>query len=447
MLILVQNLPVPFDRRVWQEACALRDAGYDVSVICPRTAQHPVAHEVVDGVDVHRYRPVHEAAGLAGYLVEYTVALLAQSVLAWRVALSRRIRVVQACNPPDLLFLVALPLVLLLRARFVFDHHDVSPELLVAKGHGPRSAVVRLAYLLERLTFGTAVVSIATNGSYRHVAVTRGGMAPRDVFVVRSGPNGAFGGAEPDPGRKHGRRHLVGYVGVMGVQEGIDHLLEAARIIVADRGRDVTFALAGSGPETARLRARAEAMGLAGHVRFLGRIPDDELVSLLRTADVCVSPDEVNRMNDISTMNKIVEYMALGRPIVQFELREGRASAGDASLYASPNDPVSFADAICRLLDDAGLRERMGRCGRERFHRDLAWSHQVPQLLAAYDRALAKAPLDVGVRRLSWWRGPRSAPGRVSPAVPAESVPVEPVSAEPVPAESVPAEPAVPEQR
>jgi glycosyltransferase involved in cell wall biosynthesis len=411
VLILVQNLPVPFDRRVWQEACTLRNAGYDVSVVCPRTAQCPAAREDLDGVHVYRYRPGHEARGLLGYVVEYTVALVAQTLLAWRVALTRRIDVVQACNPPDLLFLVALPLVLLFRARFVFDHHDVSPELLMAKGHGPRSLVVRVATALERLTFGCAVVSIATNGSYRDVAVRRGGMPPERVFVVRSGPPAGFGDAAPDPAHRRGRRRLVGYVGVMGRQEGLDYLLDAAQVIVADRGRDdVTFALAGSGPEAARLRARAAALGLAEHVHFLGRIPDAELVSLLRTADVCVNPDEANPMNDMSTMNKILEYMALARPIVQFDLREGRASAGDAALYAAPNDPVSFADAICTLLDDPGLAERMGSLGRARYERDLAWSHQVPHLLAAYERALATRPLDVGIRRVAWWRRRTPAP-------------------------------------
>jgi glycosyltransferase involved in cell wall biosynthesis len=409
VLILVQNLPVPFDRRVWQEACALRDAGYDVTVICPRSEQHPAAREELDGVHVHRYRPWLEARTLPGFLVEYTVALWAMSWRAWRVATRRRIDVVQACNPPDLLFLVALPLVLLRGARFVFDHHDASPELLVAKGQRADSRVVALARALERLTFGCAVVSIATNESYRNIALARGGMAPEDTFVVRSGPARGFDPVPPDPGLKRGRRYLVGYVGVMGVQEGLDHLLDAADLVVRRHGRDdVTFALAGSGPEAKRLRARAESMGLSDHVRFLGRIPDGELVRLLSTADVCVNPDEVNALNDISTMNKIVEYMAVGRPIVQFDVTEGRTSAGPSSLYAAPNDAASLAEAICRLLDDDELREGMGASGRERYRTELAWSRQVPVLLAAYERALAKRPRDMNLRRFGWWRRPRT---------------------------------------
>jgi glycosyltransferase involved in cell wall biosynthesis len=416
VLILVQNLPVPFDRRVWQEACALRDAGYDVTVICPRSEQHPAAREELEGVHVRRYRPWLEARTLRGLLVEYTVALCAMSWLAWRVAARRRIDVVQACNPPDLLFLVALPLVLLRGARFVFDHHDASPELLVAKGHPPNSRVVALARALERLTFGCAVVSIATNESYRHIACARGGMAPEDTFVVRSGPAQGFDPVPPDLELKRGRRYLVGYVGVMGVQEGIDHLLDAADLVVRKHGRDdVTFALAGSGPEAKRLQARAESMGLSDHVRFLGRIPDAELVRLLSTADVCVNPDEVNTLNDISTMNKILEYMALGRPIVQFDVKEGRSSAGPSSLYAAPNDATSLAEAICRLLDDDELRERMGALGRGRYWTELAWSRQVPGLLAAYGRALAKRPRDVNLRRPGWWRRPRTTVPHLAP--------------------------------
>jgi glycosyltransferase involved in cell wall biosynthesis len=408
VLILVQNLPVPFDRRVWQEACALRDAGYVVTVICPRSEQHPAGREDLEGICVLRYRPRLEARGTSGYLAEYAVALSAMTLLTWRAMRYRRVDVVQACNPPDLLFLVALPLILLRGKRFVFDHHDVCPELMMAKGHPANSRLVRLMRVLERLTFGCAVVSIATNQSYRDVAITRGGMAPEDVFVVRSGPAQGFAPVPPDPRLRCGRRHLVGYVGVMGIQEGLDYLLDAAELIVKQGGRDdVSFALVGSGPEAARLRTRADSMGLSDHVRFLGRLPDSDLVRVLSTADLCVNPDEVNPMNDISTMNKVVEYMALGRPFVQFETREGRVSAGSSCAYAMPNDAASLAAEICRLLDDQALREAMGAHGRERFERDLTWARQVPSLIAAHERALAKSPRDINLRRLSWWRARR----------------------------------------
>lgn len=403
MLILVQNLPVPFDRRVWQEACALRDAGYDVSIICPNNEQHPALQEELDGVHIYRYKPRLEANGLGGYVIEYAVALSAMTVLAWRVGGRRRLAVVQACNPPDLLFLVAMPLVVLRGARFIYDHHDVSPELLMAKGRSAQSLVVRLARALERLTFGCAVVSIATNDSYRDVAVRRGGMSPDDVFVVRSGP-AAFDPVPAHPELKQGRKYLIGYVGVMGRQEGLHLLLQAARIMVSDYGRrDVSFALVGSGPEAQSLKAASEAMGLGDYVTFHGRLPNAELVQLLSTADVCVNPDEVNAMNDMSTMNKVVEYMALGRPIVQFDTREGRVSAGPSSLYASANDPSALADAICHLLAHPELRAEMGEHGRLRFNNELSWSRQVPKLLAAYDRALGKRRSDINLLRGSWW--------------------------------------------
>jgi glycosyltransferase involved in cell wall biosynthesis len=417
VLILVQNLPVPFDRRVWQEACGLRDHGFDVSVICPRSAQHPAAQEELDGIHVHRYRPWVEARRARGFLLEYAVALIAMTWLARRVVSRRRIDVVHACNPPDLLFLVALPLIARRGRRFVFDHHDLSPELVMAKGYGPDSAAVRTAKVLERLTFGVAAVSIATNDSYRAVASSRGGMSPADVFVVRSGPAAGFTPVPPDPVLREGRRFLVGYVGVMGIQEGLDLLLDAAHLVVRQWDRDdVTFALAGDGPEARRLRNRARDMGLGEHVRFLGRVSDAELVRLLSTADVCVNPDEVNPLNDISTMNKVVEYMALGRPVVQFDTREGRVSTGPSARYARPNDVVSFAEEICRLLDDEDLRTTMGAQGRERFEQELAWARQIPRLIAAYERALSKDPWDINVRRTGWWRQWRHALRATTPS-------------------------------
>jgi len=397
VLILVENLAVPFDKRVWQEARTLRDAGYDVNVICPRSSQHPQAREVLEGVTIHRYASPFEARRAVGYLLEYPLALAAQLTLALKVHRAGRLDVIQACNPPDLLFLVAQPFRLLTRTRFVFDHHDACPELMMAKGRRPGSFLVRLMERLERLTFATADVSIATNESYRRIAIERGGMAPEDVFVVRSAPTlDRFAHALEDPAVRRGKRHLVAYVGVMGIQEGIDYLLDAADLLVNRHGRrDIQFSLAGSGPEFARLVARVEELGLQENVTFLGRISDDDLATLLATADVCVNPDEANEMNDISTMNKIMEYMALGKAVVQFDLTEGRVSAGDASLYARPNDAGSLADCIAELLDAPWRRARMGEIGRSRFMTRLSWEHSVPHLLAAYDRALGRAPAAV----------------------------------------------------
>jgi glycosyltransferase involved in cell wall biosynthesis len=391
VVIMVQNLPVPFDRRVWQEALALTASGYQVHVICPRSRDYPRRRETLHGVRIYRYRPGPEAQRLAGYLVEYLVDICAQLRIALTIRARHRIAVVQICNPPDLLFLAALPLVAL-GARLIYDHHDACPELLAAKGHRENGPVVRLAGLLERLTYQCADVSIETNESYREIALGRGGMPPQDVFVVRSAPAVTrFSGARPDEKWRRGRRYLVGYVGVMGRQDGLDYLIDAARVIIHDLVRpDIQFVLVGSGPELPRLRARVRSLGLDDQVVFTGRLSEEDLGSVLATADVCVNPDEANRMNDISTMNKVMEYMAVGKPIVQFDLHEGRVSAGAASLYATRNDAASLGKCIVGLIDDPETRARMGQLGARRLRDSLSWEAQVPRLLAAYARATAK---------------------------------------------------------
>jgi len=391
VLIVVENLPVPFDRRVWHEATTLKNAGYEVSVICPVDKGYEERRETIDGIEIYRHPLPLEGAGAWGFAVEYAAALFWQSVLAWRVFMTRGFDVMHACNPPDLIFLVGGVFKLLFRRKFVFDHHDICPELFVAK-YGHKGVFYKLLEAVERWTFRTADVSIATNNSYRDIAVTRGGMDPDKVFVVRSGPKlERVRLVPPVDALKKGRRYLVGYVGVMGKQEGIQYLLQAVRHIVFDRNRsNVHFGIVGGGPEFERLCKLSEELGIADYVTFTGRVPDQELLEMLSTADVCVNPDEHNEMNDKSTMNKIMEYMALGKPIVQFDLTEGRYSAGEASLYARPNDAVDLADKILDLLADKAGRARMGAFGRERVVKELSWSHEAPKLLAAYDALWAE---------------------------------------------------------
>jgi glycosyltransferase involved in cell wall biosynthesis len=396
VLILVQNLPVPFDRRVWQEALALAAAGYEVHVICPRTEDYPARRDLLSGIHIHRYSPGPEARRTAAYLVEYAIAISAQLRLAIGIRLRHRIDVVHICNPPDLLFLAALPLVAS-GARLIYDHHDATPELMIAKGRRPGDWLVRAVTLFERLTYRFCRVSIETNDSFRDIALSRGGMRPEDVFVVRSAPRvERFTHAVPNDEWRRGRKHLVGYVGIMGLQDGVDYLIDAASMIIRDWGRDdIQFVLVGDGPEAPRLRKRVESLGLGGQVEFTGLVTsDEELGAVLSTADVCVSPDEANGMNDISTMNKIMEYMALSKPIVQFDLHEGRVSAGQASLYAARNDVSSLAEGIVRLVDDAELRAQLGAIGHQRLVTTLSWEQQIPGLLAAYRRVL-----DGGARR------------------------------------------------
>lgn len=389
VLIVVENLPLPFDRRVWQEARTLKAAGATVSVICPTGKGYEKRYEEIEGVHIHRHPLPIEASGALGFLLEYGAALFWETVLAWKIWATRGIHVIQGCNPPDLIFLVALPFKLL-GVKYIFDHHDINPELYEAK-FGRRGFFWKLVVLFERLTFRAADVSIATNHSYRRIAVERGGMDPDKVFVVRSGPDlGRLKRVAPEPKWRNGKRFLVGYVGVMGEQEGIDLLIDAADHIVNAMGRDdVQFCLVGGGPSLAGLKALVAERGLDHCIQFTGRAPDQELFEVLSTMDLGVNPDRVNAMNDKSTMNKIMEYMSLGKAMVQFDVTEGRFSAQDASLYARPNDPVDLAAKIVELLDDPVRREAMGEFGRQRVEAELSWGHQVDPLISAYRAALA----------------------------------------------------------
>jgi len=390
VLIIVENLPVPFDRRVWSEATTLRLAGHEVSVICPFGPDATAAHEVIDGIHIYRHPLPLEAKGKLGYLLEYASALFWEFRLSLKVRRQRGFDVIQACNPPDLIVLVAAVHRLFFGTRFIFDHHDLNPELFEAK-FGKRGPFWHLLVLMEKLTFAMADMSIATNESYKAIAVSRGGMDPDNVAVVRSGPNlTRVRRLQPDPAWRKGRKHLVAYVGVIGRQEGLDLLLESVRHIVVTKGRsDIQFAIMGSGPEWDAVKAQSEAMGLADYVTFAGRVDDHTLMTVLSTADVCVNPDRPGVMNDKSTMNKIMEYMALGKPIVQYDLTEGRVSAGIASLYARNTDTADFGDLIVALMDDPALRARMGDFGERRVREVLSWPHEAPKLVAAYDRVLA----------------------------------------------------------
>ena len=387
VLIIVENLPVPFDRRVWQEANTLREAGYEVSIICPIGKGHETRHEVINGISIYRHPLPVEASGAAGYALEYSLALFWEFVLALRVLWSHGFDVIHACNPPDTIFLIGR-FFKLFGKKFIFDHHDINPELYEAK-FGRRDLFYHLLCRLERWTFQAADVSIATNESYRRIAIERGGMDPERVFVVRSGPDlRRLKIIPPVESLKKGRKYLVGYVGVMGKQEGIDYLLRAAGLIVNDMKRtDVHFGLVGGGTELEDMKAYAAALGIGDYVTFTGRIPDQQMLEMLNTADVCVNPDVANEMNDKSTMNKIMEYMALGKPVVQFDLTEGRFSAQEASLYAEKNNELDLARKIIQLLDDPEARERMGRFGRNRVETELEWKYEAPRLLRAYEVA------------------------------------------------------------
>ena len=390
VLIVVENLPVPFDRRVWMEATALAGAGYEVGVISPKGKGFEREHEVIDGIRVYRHDLPPEGHSAPTYLREYASALLAEMKLTRRIFRERPFDVIHVCNPPDLMFLFASWFKLRHRVRVIFDHHDINPELYEAK-YGRRDFFYRLLRLAELCTFLTADVVITTGESYRAIALGRGGKKAEDVFIVRSAPDlSRFQAVTPDETYKRGRRYLVGYVGVMGPQEGLDYLLRAARAIVDSGRTDVSFVLIGDGPSAADLKALASDLGLTDFVEFPGRVPDEELIARLSTCDVCVNPDPYNPFNDASVMNKILEYMSLGRPVVQFDLTEGRRSAGEASAYVRRNDTGDLAKAIVELLDDEERRTKMGQEGYRRMRDLLGWRHQVPTLLQAYRRVLSR---------------------------------------------------------
>lgn len=386
VLIIVENLPVPFDRRVWSEATTLAANGYDVSVICPKGRGADKSFEAINGIRIYRHWLPREARGLPGYIAEYCSALFWELVLSIKVSITHGIDVIHACNPPDLIFLVGAFHKYLFGKRFIFDHHDINPELYEAK-FGRRDFFWRLMLLLERLTFAVADVSIATNESYKKIALDRGRMEMDNVFVVRSGPNlSRIKLRAPDPKWKNGKSYLVAYVGVIGRQEGLDLLLEAVVRLRDDHHRsDIQFVVVGDGPELEEIRKLAGEMGLSAAITFTGRVDDETLLTILSTADVCVNPDRPNEMNDKSTMNKIMEYMAVGKPIVQFDLTEGRVSAQEASLYA--RDVEDFADKIVELMDDPVRRSRMGEFGAKRVRDFLTWEHEIPKLLKAYETA------------------------------------------------------------
>jgi glycosyltransferase involved in cell wall biosynthesis len=364
VLIIVENLPVPFDRRVWSEATTLRSAGYSVSIICPTGRGFEAKEETIDGIHIYRHSLPLEARGPSAYLIEYSAALFWEFVLALKIARRRGFDVIHACNPPDLIFLIALVFKWFGGKGFLFDQHDANPEFFESK-FGRRGLFWKLLLLAERMSFKLADVSIATNESYRHIAIGRGGMRPDRVFVVRSGPDiERVKAYPPDATWRNGRKYMVGYLGVISQSEGLDLLLESIEYIVRGQGRsDIQFVLVGGGPEWQAIKDLCEKMNLQEFVTLPGRVDDKTLFTILSTADVCVNPDRVTTMNDISTMNKIMEYMALAKPIVQFDVTEGRYSAQNSSLYAKANDPIDFADKVLELLADPDARARMGEFG------------------------------------------------------------------------------------
>ena len=392
ILIIVQNLPVPFDRRVWLECQALVADGHQVAVVCPKGPADP-GYAVLDTVELYKYRAYAPGGSKAGFIAEYIYSFAATAWGTLRARRRGRFAVLQACNPPDIFWPIALVLRALDRTRFVFDHHDLCPELFESRfPAGPRLPYRGLR-ALERWTHRTADHVISTNDSYREIAIRRSGKAPGDVTVVRTGPDPDFLQRGPeDPSQRRGHRFLAAYIGVMGPQDGVDIVLRAADIVVHQLGRtDIAFTLIGTGDCFGELVALRDKLNLGGHVEFTGRAPDDLVRQVMSTADVGLSPDPKNPLNDVSTMNKTMEYMAFEIPVLAFDLRETRVSAAEAGVYVTPNDCREYATALVALMDDEPRRARLGKLGRVRVEQHLAWSHQRAAYLDVYRHLTGQA--------------------------------------------------------
>jgi glycosyltransferase involved in cell wall biosynthesis len=390
VLIIVENLPVPFDRRVWKEAIALHKANYVVTILCPKGKGYERGYELLDGIHIYRHPMPKERNSTVGYIVEFISALVCELLYSWWIYVRRGFHIIQGCNPPDDIVLVGLTFKPF-GIKYVFDHHDISPELYLSK-YERRDICYSLQVWLEKLTFWFSDVVMSTNDSYKEIAMTRGGVAAEDIFVVRNGPDlNEFRTVPANPSLRGGKKYLVGYVGTMNVQEGLDVLLDVAEYVKKLGRQDIYFTCVGGGPGLAGLQKTVLDKNLGDVVRFTGRVSDAELLEILSTADVCVNPDKPCQMNDLSTMIKIMEYMALGKPIVQFDLKEGRYSAQEAALYCDNENLVAdFAEKILWLLDHPDARQRMGEFGRRRVHEELAWEYSVGSLLGAYNRAFGK---------------------------------------------------------
>jgi glycosyltransferase involved in cell wall biosynthesis len=385
--IVVQNLPVPFDRRVWAECRALRAAGYEVSVVCPKGKDDP-SYAELEGVHLYKYRAFPPITRQIMFVAEYAYSVLATLVHLVRAWRRRPFSVVQVCNPPDVLWAAAFPFQVLFGVKLVFDQHDLCPELYLSRFGTAAALPYKALVLTEKITYKLASSVISTNESYRAVAMTRGGKRPADVTVVRTGPDPSrMRRGEPEPELRRGHEHLLVYIGVMGPQDGVDLALRAMHHIVHVRGRtDVALTLIGDGDAGPELRKLAVELDLGEHVHFTGRAPDDLVKRVMSTADIGLSPDPKNPLNDVSTMNKTMEYMAYELPVVAFDLVETKVSAADAALYATPNEIDAYADLVLELLDDDVRRKQMGAAGRRRVEDVLAWEHQTGPYVAVHDR-------------------------------------------------------------
>jgi glycosyltransferase involved in cell wall biosynthesis len=388
-VIVVENLPVPFDRRVWQEAQALHRAGWTVSVICPTNADFPKAFEIIDDIAIYRHPLPPEGRGAVAYFREYSTALFHEFRLLFKVHRERGFSIVQACNPPDLIFLAALPFKLMGK-RFIFDQHDVSPELFVVK-FGKKGLLYRALMMFERLSYMTADHVITANATFKDIAISRGGKAPSQVEVVYGVPDRLrIRRVEPEPGLHGGRKFILGYVGIINEQDGVDHLVRAVAQLVKVRGfRDFRAIVVGSGPALELVRELARSLEVEDFILFTGYLKGETLLAHLSAFDIGVIPDPFNEANDLMSMNKVFEYCALGIPTACYPLKETKRLLGDAGVYAPSPDPAGLAEACLRLMQDDALRIRSAAAAAKLSSETFVWENEARKYVATYERVLS----------------------------------------------------------
>lgn len=386
VLIVVENLPVPLDRRVWQEAHSLRSAGYKVVILCPRMKGFTKRKETIDGIVIYRHPMPSEAQGAAQYIYEYGSSVLWECLYSFFIFAKEGFRIIQICNPPDLLFIAALPYKLLAGVKIIFDHHDGSPEIWVAKGGAKDGLVYRTLIFLERITLKIADIVMTVNLPYRELAATRGRIDRGRIFVVRNSPKIAH--APPVSSVQDKEEITVGYIGVIGKQDGVENLLRTMRHIVETRGsKNIKMKIMGSGPELESIKSRAAAMGLSDYMTFVGWVTGDAYIDNLNSCDICVNADTINEYNEFCSPNKVYEYMFFGKPIVQFPMKENSYQAEGACLFARPNDYEDLGEKILQLAADKDLRRELGRRGKDRFNALFTWERSEAELLKAYAAA------------------------------------------------------------
>jgi glycosyltransferase involved in cell wall biosynthesis len=388
-VIVVENLPVPLDRRVWQEAQALNRAGWRVSVICPANETFPAKFEVIDDVAIYRHSLPLDAHGVAGHVLEYAAALLHELGLLIKVHRERGFSIIQACNPPDFIFLVAAPF-RLIGKRFIFDQHDLGPELFAAK-YGNKGFFYRALMLLERFSYAMADFVITANATFKDVAVTRGGKAPSRVEAVYGVPDRKrIYRVEPEPGLRGTRKYILGYIGVIAEQDGVDHLVQAVAELATVKGFcDFRAVVVGSGPALESVRALARSVGVEDFLLFTGYLTGQRLLAHISAFDIGVIPDPINEANDVMSMNKVYEYCALGIPTACYPLTETKRLLGEAAVYAQTLNPAGLADACLRLMQDESLRRRCAAAAARLSEETFVWEKEARKFVETYERALA----------------------------------------------------------